>query len=151
MARINHRMAMQALPLTLACALVTSCALGKSPAAPAAQGTVNVDQASSLAARAAALGLAAPDSYVQPNQLQIKDANGAPLEALNRRVVGMSLMQLRRVPVVVAGVSGPPDKSEAVLAALHGHLLSVLITDVQTARLVLQRADSEPSASRPPR
>ena len=83
--------------------------------------------------------------------LQFFDASGVPLEALNQRVVGMSLGQLRRVPVVVAGVSGPPEKSEAVLAALRGHLVNVLITDVQTARLVLQRADSEPSAARPPR
>jgi deoxyribonucleoside regulator len=80
--------------------------------------------------------------------LQFFDANGVPLDALNQRVVGMSLTQLRRVPVVVAGVSGPPDKSEAILAALRGHLLNVLITDVPTARMVLQRAEPDASAAR---
>ena len=83
--------------------------------------------------------------------LQFFDVNGDPLEALNRRVIGMSLGQLRRVPVVVAGVSGPPDKSEAVLAALRGHFVHVLITDAETARLVLKRADATASAGRTPR
>ena len=83
--------------------------------------------------------------------LQFFDVNGDPLEALNRRVIGMSLGQLRRVPVVVAGVSGPPDKSEAVLAALRGHFVHVLITDAETARLVLKGADATSSAGRTPR
>jgi len=83
--------------------------------------------------------------------LQFFDVNGDPLEALNRRVIGMSLGQLRRVPVVVAGVSGPPDKSEAVLAALRGHFVHVLITDAETARLVLKGADATSSARRTPR
>jgi len=82
---------------------------------------------------------------------QFFDVNGDPLEALNRRVIGMSLGQLPRVPVVVAGVSGPPDKSEAVLAALRGHFVHVLITDAETARLVLKRADATSSAGRTPR
>jgi DNA-binding transcriptional regulator LsrR (DeoR family) len=68
-------------------------------------------------------------------------------ERLIMRVIGMPLSQLRRVPLVVAGVSGPPDKSEAILAALQGHLVHVLITDVETARLVLERADAEASAA----
>ena len=75
--------------------------------------------------------------------LQFFGAGGEPLESLNRRVIGMPLSQLRRVPLVVAGVSGPPDKSEAVLAALRGRFVHVLITDVETARLVLERADRE--------
>jgi deoxyribonucleoside regulator len=81
--------------------------------------------------------------------LQFFDARGNPLESLNRRVIGMPLSQLRRVPLVVAGVSGPPDKSEAVLAALRGRFVHVLITDVETARLVLEHADGEaPGRSR---
>jgi deoxyribonucleoside regulator len=80
--------------------------------------------------------------------LQFFDANGGPLETMNQRVIGMSLGQLRRVPLVVAGVSGPPDKSEAVLAALRGQFVHVLITDVETARLVLERADARASAGR---
>ncbi len=76
--------------------------------------------------------------------LQFFDGDGVPLDALNQRVIGMPLGDLRRVPLVVAGVSGPPDKSEAVLAALRGRLVHVLITDPETARLVLARAGATP-------
>lgn len=76
--------------------------------------------------------------------LQFFDAGGRPMRSLNRRVVGMALQDLAQVPLIVAGVSGPPDKSEAVLAALRGHLVSVLITDVETARRVLVRDEAEP-------
>ena len=75
--------------------------------------------------------------------LQFFDGAGRPLLPLNRRVVGMALQDLTRVPLVVAGVSGPPDKSEAVLAALRGHLVHVLITDFETARRVLERDQAE--------
>jgi deoxyribonucleoside regulator len=80
--------------------------------------------------------------------LQFFDADGAPLDAVNQRVIGMPLGELRRVPLVVAGVSGPPDKSEAVLAALRGQFCHVLITDGETARLVLERADAAEPARR---
>jgi DNA-binding transcriptional regulator LsrR (DeoR family) len=82
--------------------------------------------------------------------LQFFDATGSPLDALNQRVIGMPIGDLPRVPLVVAGVSGPPDKSEAVLAAIRGHLVHVLITDVETARLVLERADAETAATSQP-
>ncbi len=77
--------------------------------------------------------------------LQFFDAGGRPMHSLNRRVVGMPLQSLAGVPLVVAGVSGPPDKSEAVLAALRGRLVNVLITDVETARRVLARDEAEPA------
>jgi len=77
--------------------------------------------------------------------LQFFDGGGRPLLPLNRRVVGMALQELARVPLVVAGVSGPPDKSEAVLAALRGRLVHVLISDFETARRVLERDDAEPA------
>lgn len=75
--------------------------------------------------------------------LQFFDADGQPMPELNRRVVGILLGDLARVPLVVAGVSGPPDKSEAVLGALRGRLVHVLITDTETARQVLRRANRE--------
>jgi DNA-binding transcriptional regulator LsrR (DeoR family) len=77
--------------------------------------------------------------------LQFFDDSGRPVLPLNRRVVGMALHDLARVPLVVAGVSGPPDKSEAVLAALRGRLVHVLITDFETARRVLEREEAEPA------
>jgi DNA-binding transcriptional regulator LsrR (DeoR family) len=79
--------------------------------------------------------------------LQFFDAGGRSLDDLNERVIGMPLSQLRRVPLVVAGVSGPPDKSEAILAALRGRFFHVLITDVETARLVLERSGAKASAT----
>ena len=75
--------------------------------------------------------------------LQFFDGGGRPLLGLNRRVVGMTLQDLARVPLVVAGVTGPPDKSEAVLAALRGRLVHVLITDFETAHRVLERDEAE--------
>ena len=75
--------------------------------------------------------------------LQFFDGCGRPLPKLNRRVVGMSLRDLSRIPLIIAGVSGPPDKTEAVLGALRGRLVHVLITDTETARRVLQRANRE--------
>jgi len=77
--------------------------------------------------------------------LQFFDGAGQPLLPLNRQVVGMALQDLAHVPLVVAGVSGPPDKSEAVLAALRGHLVHVLVTDFETARRVLERDEAEPA------
>ncbi len=79
--------------------------------------------------------------------LQFFDADGRPMVGLNRRVVGMSLRDLASVPLVIAGVSGPPDKSEAILAALRGRLVHVLITDVTTARRVLERVHEGQSAT----
>ncbi|HEV8309608.1 MAG TPA: sugar-binding domain-containing protein [Methylomirabilota bacterium] len=78
--------------------------------------------------------------------LQFYDAVGRPLPPLNRSLIGMRLEDLPRVPVVVAVVSGPPDKTEAVLGALRGGLVHVLVTDLETARRVLEAADRE----RPP-
>jgi deoxyribonucleoside regulator len=74
---------------------------------------------------------------------QFFDACGRPMPKLNRRVVGLTLENLARVPLVVAGVSGPPDKCEAVLAAVRGRLIHVLIIDVETARRVLDQDDAE--------
>jgi len=81
--------------------------------------------------------------------LQFFDGAGRPMPRLNRGVVGLALEDLARVPQVVAGVSGPPDKSEAVLAALRGRLMHVLITDVETARRVLKSDESGPPAPAP--
>jgi DNA-binding transcriptional regulator LsrR (DeoR family) len=75
--------------------------------------------------------------------LQFFDAHGRPMPHLNRSVIGLALGELPGLPLVVAGVSGPPVKSEAVLAALRGRLIHVLITDVATARRVLERADED--------
>jgi len=56
--------------------------------------------------------------------------------AINQRVVGIELNQLRMVPRVVAVALGLP-KALSILAALHGRYLNVLATDDITARAVL--------------
>jgi DNA-binding transcriptional regulator LsrR (DeoR family) len=80
--------------------------------------------------------------------LQFFDARGRPLAKLNRSVVGMSLRDLPRVPLIIAGASGPPDKSEALLGALRGRLVHILVTDIETARRVLARAHGKDAGTR---
>lgn len=71
------------------------------------------------------------------------------------RVIGFPLEDLPRLPLAIGVAAGPPDKSEAVLAALRGRLVHVLVTDVGTAQRVLELADQDhgsPSrSSRPAR
>jgi DNA-binding transcriptional regulator LsrR (DeoR family) len=72
--------------------------------------------------------------------LRFFDANGAAATStLEDRVLGVSVVQLRRTPRVV-GVAGGPSKVEAILAALRADLLDVLITDVETAEALLKPA-----------
>src|SRR5690606_14158686 len=54
---------------------------------------------------------------------------------INRRVVGIDLHDLRRVPRVLAVARGTP-KAASILGALRGGYLTVLATDDITARAV---------------
>ena len=66
------------------------------------------------------------------------DAQGQECRVeLNDRVIGLSLEQLRAIPRVV-GVAGGPWKSQAILGALRGQLVDVLVTDRATAESVLR-------------
>lgn len=72
--------------------------------------------------------------------LHFFDDNGQPVEtSLNNRVVSMSLPQLQRVDRAV-GVAGGRRKQEAILGALRGDLINVLITDCFTARRLMETA-----------
>jgi len=72
--------------------------------------------------------------------LRFFDARGEPVEtALDHRVVAMTLPQLRQVDRAV-GVAGGRRKREAILGALRGHLVNVLITDWFTAHWLLAAA-----------
>lgn len=65
------------------------------------------------------------------------DINGNLLDiSLNRRVIGLDLETLRSIPVVIA-VAGNVIKAPAILAALRGGYIDVLITDASTASVVL--------------
>jgi DNA-binding transcriptional regulator LsrR (DeoR family) len=55
---------------------------------------------------------------------------------VNRRVVGISLDNLARIETVI-GVAGSSRKGAAILGALRGRYVNVLITDDQAARKVL--------------
>ncbi len=70
------------------------------------------------------------------------DIEGYELDIdINRRVVGLSMADLRVVPEVV-GVARGIRKATAILGALRGQLIDVLVTDDDTAREVLRLADS---------
>jgi len=73
--------------------------------------------------------------------LRFFDRQGAPVTTpLNDRVIGMDLGQLRRASRVV-GVAGGRRKAAAIRGALVGKLVNVLITDRNTAGMLLEEAE----------
>ncbi len=67
------------------------------------------------------------------------DENGAVVAPdLERRLQSTSLELLRKLKNVI-GVAGGANKVDAILAALRGEFLDVLITDETTAEQLLQR------------
>jgi DNA-binding transcriptional regulator LsrR (DeoR family) len=69
--------------------------------------------------------------------LRFFDAAGAPVVTpLDRRVIGMTLEQLQRVPRSV-GIAGGRRKLAAIRSALAGRWVNVLITDRHTAAALL--------------
>jgi DNA-binding transcriptional regulator LsrR (DeoR family) len=74
------------------------------------------------------------------------DESGKLLETdLYKRSIGLGIPDLEKVPTSVA-VSGGPNKVEAILGALRNGFLDVLITDLDTAKAVLERADRSPGS-----
>jgi DNA-binding transcriptional regulator LsrR (DeoR family) len=70
--------------------------------------------------------------------LRFFDKYGQPVYSeLDSRVIGIGMEQLSKVERVV-GVAGGPQKVEAILGALRGKLVNVLITDQSTARKLLE-------------
>lgn len=66
------------------------------------------------------------------------DKNGDPISIeLEDRLMSTPLEELRKLDNVI-GVAGGERKAEAILAALRGGYLDVLITDEETARLLLE-------------
>ncbi len=65
--------------------------------------------------------------------LRFFDRNGEPIEdELNNRILGITVEQLRALKRVV-GVAGGPEKFKAICGAIRGRLVSVLVTDSETA------------------
>jgi DNA-binding transcriptional regulator LsrR (DeoR family) len=61
---------------------------------------------------------------------------------INKRVIGIELAHLRKIPLVVA-IAGGLQKTGAILGALRGGYVKVLITDHETACAVLEMATKE--------
>jgi DNA-binding transcriptional regulator LsrR (DeoR family) len=58
---------------------------------------------------------------------------------INRRVIGLGLEEFTKIPVRVVAAGGP-SKVEPIAAALRGGLVTVLVTDVRTARSLIESA-----------
>lgn len=65
------------------------------------------------------------------------DENGAVIEDLAQRVTGVSIAEIRAAPLRMA-VAGGVDKYGPIRAALRSGLPNVLITDVATAKALLE-------------
>lgn len=71
--------------------------------------------------------------------LRFFDAQGTLITTpLNERVVGIGSDQLRQVPRVI-GIAGGDRKVDAIRAAAAGGWIDVLITDLGTARKIIER------------
>jgi deoxyribonucleoside regulator len=74
------------------------------------------------------------------------DRDGQPVDdEWNRRVVGLTLEQISRIPTRVVAAGGP-EKAEAILAAIRGRLVSVLITDEHVAKALLEQSQPPPAS-----
>lgn len=67
------------------------------------------------------------------------DVNGNNCKSeLEDRAVGMNIEQLKRVRHVI-GVAGGEFKAKAILAALKGKIINILVTDYKTAKILLEK------------
>ena len=70
--------------------------------------------------------------------LRFLDKDGQPVRTeLNDFVIGVSLDQLKKIPLVI-GVSGGKSKRAATLAVARGKWVNVLVTDHETAEYLLK-------------
>jgi deoxyribonucleoside regulator len=60
---------------------------------------------------------------------------------INRRVIGIDLEDLKRIPAVI-GIAGGSGKAKAILAALRGGYINYLITDEDAADWILAHLDA---------
>jgi len=75
------------------------------------------------------------------------DARGRPLPAINSQIIGLELEDMRRIPHVIAVVSDGPGKDVAVVGALRGKYINVLVIDELLAGKVLARNTGAQRAS----
>lgn len=65
-----------------------------------------------------------------------KDGALQPDMPLHEELISVSLDKLKRIPTVI-GIAGGENKVEAILAALQGKYINSLVTEEQTARMIL--------------
>jgi DNA-binding transcriptional regulator LsrR (DeoR family) len=70
-----------------------------------------------------------------------RDGNTIDLE-INDRIIGLTIEQIRQIPRVI-GIAGGLAKHRMIRAALQGDILDVLITDLSTAKALLDKQDAE--------
>lgn len=71
------------------------------------------------------------------------DQDGQMLDiCFNQRVVSINLTKLKDFETVL-GVAGSENKAKAILGALRGGLINVLVTDSDAARKIIELADVE--------
>ncbi len=63
--------------------------------------------------------------------------NTEPFDDFNERVAGIPLDQLKKVPRRI-GIAGGIQKSEAVLGAIRGGYINILITDIDCAKRMME-------------
>lgn len=74
------------------------------------------------------------------------DAQGSPIDfEAETRMIGLSAQEIRRIENVIA-IAGGKEKVAAITAALRGRWLDVLITDMETAKGVLEWHRQHPVA-----
>jgi len=80
---------------------------------------------------------------------QFIDINGCNDEfEINRRIIAISLDDLRYIPRVIAIAHGLP-KAASILAAMRGKFLNALVTDDITAQAIIELAKTVPPAPDP--
>ncbi len=62
------------------------------------------------------------------------------IAGMEKRIIAVTLEDFLRIPTRV-GIAGSPKKHRAIEGALRGGFINVLITDVETARFLLEQAD----------
>ena len=75
--------------------------------------------------------------------LHFYDKNGKLVDSdIEKRIIGLGWEEVKGIDRVVA-IAGGPEKTEAIIGALHGGFVDVLITDHQTAKKLVELSQSK--------
>jgi deoxyribonucleoside regulator len=67
------------------------------------------------------------------------DAEGRPvIPSYRNRIIAISLEDYLNIPIRI-GIAGLPEKADAIYAALKGGYINVLVTDLETAKILKQK------------